>query len=267
MGAPAAACGRDRLHPFGVEFGQARRFDPALCLQLAATMASAGGPRQIGSRPPAAMRWKVRASAALRNIWPTFSGGRKTRLTCSDSLSRGRSRSGAITSCTGWPSSGLRAGVREKLFPREAAESAVGGVPAGHGPGHGDRVDARGGHCRVALLVQPLRRKAARRPTGGVQPFEPAAARVAVDEEEIAAGAAHHRFDDAQHGVGGDGGIGCRAAFLGYAHAGLRGQRMAGGDDAVAAVDDRTRLVAVRRISDRGTSVRSANRLTRPMAS
>ena len=67
-----------------------------------------------------------------------------------------------------------------------------------------------------------------------------AGAPVAVDQKQIAAGAAHHRLHHAEHRIGGDRRIHRRAAQLQHAHARLRRQRVARRYHAVLAVDHRS---------------------------
>ena len=80
------------------------------------------------------------------------------------------------------------------------------------------------GHC--------LRGGAARVETGDLAGFG-----VAVHDKEVAADAAHHGFDDAEDGVGGDGGVDGATALGEDLGAGLGGEDLAGGDNAAGGDD------------------------------
>ena len=87
-------------------------------------------------------------------------------------------------------------------------------------------------HLGEALRLQQRRRQAGRRPAAGVEPVQRVRSRFVDDREQIAADAVDLRLDEAHDRVGRDGGVDRVAAALEDLHAGLRRQRLAGGDDA-----------------------------------
>ena len=95
-------------------------------------------------------------------------------------------------------------------------------------------------HLGMSLRLQQRRRQAGRRPAAGVEAVERAGLRVVDDGEQIAADAVRLRLDQAHDGVGRDGGVDRVAASLEDLHAGLRRERLAGGDDAVFGRDPRS---------------------------
>ena len=73
------------------------------------------------------------------------------------------------------------------------------------------------------------------RSSAGVQPMQATRRFVPYDGEQVSADSAVVRLDEAQHGVGGDGGVHGRAALFQDVDGGLRSQRMAGRSHAMLA--------------------------------
>ena len=80
---------------------------------------------------------------------------------------------------------------------------------------------------RAPCAAKTLDRRGVRGPAAGVEAVELLRLRVPDDGEQVAADAARHRLDDAEHGVGGDGGVDRVAALLEDADRGGRRQRLA----------------------------------------
>ena len=94
-------------------------------------------------------------------------------------------------------------------------------------------------------LPQGIEGQVRGRPTAGVEPVQLAGPGVVHDREQVAAHAAGHRRDDPHDGIGGDGGVHGVAALGQDLSAGLRGERMLAGDDAVRREHHRTPLEAL----------------------
>ena len=125
----------------------------------------------------------------------------------------------------------------QQVGHRQRAEPRAQRVPAGDGARHGHRVDAGARH-----RARPFDRSSAGVSPVGAQPpaFRPKSffvLRLVDDREQVAADAVHLGLDEAHHGVGGNRGVDGVAAALEDLHAGARGQRLAGRDDAVTRRD------------------------------
>ena len=98
----------------------------------------------------------------------------------------------------------------------------------------------------MAFLLQKFRSQLFRRPAAGVEAGELPGFRLPLDGKQVAAHAVHHGLHHAQHGVGGDGGVGSGTSPRQNLRPGLGGQDFAGGHDPLPGNDHRARLRAVR---------------------
>ena len=134
---------------------------------------------------------------------------------------------------------GVVDGRREQLRERLGAEPRAHRIPSGHDAWHRHRVDAALRHRLVAFRREEVDGQSRRRPAARVEAVDRAGLRLVVEDEQVAADAVAGRLHQADGGVGGDGGVDRVAAALENLHAGARGQRLAGGDDAEGRGDHR----------------------------
>ena len=134
----------------------------------------------------------------------------------------------------------------QHVLEAQVAEALLQLPPAVDGARDGGAVDALLGHLGrlvVAELLEVLGRPGVGRRAARVDPVQLAVVGRVVDGEHVAAGAGAARLDQRQHRRGGDRRVGGRPAVAEDLLAGLRGQRLARGDDAVARDHLRTTLL------------------------
>jgi hypothetical protein len=124
------------------------------------------------------------------------------------------------------------------FLPGEFAEALMDFVPTADGPGNGDAVDAFLRHRLDVVLGQERRRERPGRGAGRVQPCELLGFGVPIDDEQIAAQAAHQRFGDTQDRVRSDGRVDGRSAARQDLRSSLRRQDLAGSGNPARADDD-----------------------------
>ena len=132
--------------------------------------------------------------------------------------------------------------------PGKMSKSLVERFPPAHATRHGDRVDSCSRHVLKALLFQEIRGKLFGRPAARVESGELFRSGIPFDGEEVATHAVIHGLDDAHNGVGGNGGVRGGASPRQNLRPGLRGQRLAGGDDTLPGDHHRACLRALKRI-------------------
>ena len=128
---------------------------------------------------------------------------------------------------------GVGDGGLEEVLPGQLAVALVDLGPAFDDAGHGEGVNAGGRHGLDALLREEGRGEGFGGGAGGIQTDELTGAGFAVHDEEVAAEAGLHGFDDGEDCVGGDGGIDGRTSLGQYLRSGRGCQRLAGGGDAL----------------------------------
>ena len=121
---------------------------------------------------------------------------------------------------------------RKRLGQRQFAEPVVQRLPAGDAARHRPTERPLERDALVPALANELARNAKRRATAGVEAVKLPRLGVPHDGKQVAADAAAHRLHHAEHGVGRDRGVDRVAAALEHLDAGLRGERVAGGDHA-----------------------------------
>ncbi len=122
--------------------------------------------------------------------------------------------------------------------PRFLAER----IPSSHAARNGDGQDSVVRHRLESAAANPIQGHLCRRPAARVQPVELARFRLVDDGEEISAQAIAGGLDDAEHGIGRNGGVHRVTAELEDLRAGPRRERLAGGDDSEAANHHRAGL-------------------------
>jgi len=142
------------------------------------------------------------------------------------------------------PVTGQGDGRLQELGQGPAPEPVGERAPAGDRPGHGDGQRALNGHGVEPPLAERLRRGAAPRAAGGVQEAQLAGGRVEVEDEEVAAEAAHVGLDHRQRRVDRDARVDHVPTGAEDVQAGERGGGMRGGYQPVTAVGDRAMGVA-----------------------
>ena len=120
-------------------------------------------------------------------------------------------------------------------------------VPPVHDARHTDRERAAQRNAIDVTLLKLLEGCRGWRATAGVESVDRLRFGVVEEGKEIAADPVHRRFHDRQDGGGGDRGVDGVAAGLQHLEAGRRGERLTGGDGAVARHDDRSRRPRIRR--------------------
>ena len=207
---------------------------------------SAPGKRRRGRR--AAMARSDRARPGLRK---TVAGRRRVSAG-KEAGGRGRDRAQARLGVLPVAGDDLADGKavlgvgdrrREQLGPRPGAEPLAKLVPAVDAAGHRPAQRPVDGDRRQPLGLEQLDRRGRRRAAAGVEAVELLGLGVPDDGEQVAADAARHRLDHAEHGVGRDGGIDGVAALLQHADRGRGRQRLAGRGHALPGHHGRARLV------------------------
>ena len=125
-------------------------------------------------------------------------------------------------------------GRLERLLEAHRAEAREQRVVAGDGARHRGGVHARARHPLLAQLGEEFRRPPGRRPARGGEGVELLLLRHPDDGEQVPADAGVVLGGDVEHGAGGHRGVDGVAALAQDVEPGLRRQRVAGGDDAVA---------------------------------
>ena len=241
---PAAVVGLDRLHPLGLEIGKVVERHRAALLVDDVDDGLRGGTLVVAVAPlfrdaPQGAREVGIAEDLARAGRAAVDQERRARVgVLAEQLLGPRPQAGGDLH-QGEAVLGVEDRRRERHREGQRAEALAQGIPSGHHAGHRDREGASLGHLvRSALAPHEVGRHRLRGPAAGVQAVELVFLRHVHQREQVSADSAPGRLHHSGGRVGGDGRIDGIAAALEDLHSRGRGERLAGGDDAVARGDD-----------------------------
>jgi hypothetical protein len=129
---------------------------------------------------------------------------------------------------------GIVDGGLENVSPRQAAEFLMQSLPTLYRSGDRYRVDSLCGHGVKIFPLESFDGHSFGRGSAAVVPMQFARLRFVIDDEQIAAQAAHHRLHHAEDGIGRNRRVYCRTAASQYRRTCLRRKGLRGRHDPLA---------------------------------